>query len=272
MLQYTVIDDKVNLQWDAAVGAVEYIVYKKVKETDKDYIVIADTNNNSYTDLIADKSILYAPQIKMLSERQYGLIKFNFLDNILNRKTIEYYVEYLDSNRNVISSSDKVIVELNKNITDFYYIVKKDGENVSDTSKFIQALEQCATITNLNNGRYIIYCYSIFENRKSEISSLRFFIDNTIFDDGLTCDIPNGVKYNNRYRGPHESKKKDNFINIAKNNLNKLRKRFELLDEYQKELYGKADIDNISIASKIEEIKVSINDKREELKYEKRNN
>lgn len=43
-------------------------------------------------------------------------------------------------------------------------------------------------------------------------------------------DVPHAIKYNNRYRGPHESKKVDNLYSQLRFNINRLREKLDELE------------------------------------------
>lgn len=86
------------------------------------------------------------------------------------------------------------------------------------------------------------------------------------------CGVPVGVRYNHRYRGPHESKKVDFLEQQIKYNLSKLKLRVTELETYMDNVTVKPDYTNTDIINKIEDIEFSLADTREELKYEQRNN
>lgn len=52
-------------------------------------------------------------------------------------------------------------------------------------------------------------------------------------------NVPHGVRYNNRYRGPQESIKVNSFYTQARYNINKLKKRIEYLELMKKEILEK---------------------------------
>lgn len=84
-------------------------------------------------------------------------------------------------------------------------------------------------------------------------------------------DIPSGVKYNNRYRGPQESFKLNQAYAQAKFNINKLAKKIEYLDLIKEEVMKKPkDIEPV-ISSAIVMLEY-MNDTIENIKnYEVRN-
>lgn len=83
--------------------------------------------------------------------------------------------------------------------------------------------------------------------------------------------IPVGVRYNHRYRGPQESKKVDFSIMQIKYNLSKLKDRVSYLEEYMENVLVKPDYTNTNVLDKIEDIEIVLSDIREELEYEQRN-
>lgn len=56
--------------------------------------------------------------------------------------------------------------------------------------------------------------------------------------------VPHGVRYNNRYRGPHESNKANSTYVQAKYNINKLKKKIEYLELKKNDIIEKPE--NIS--------------------------
>ena len=87
-----------------------------------------------------------------------------------------------------------------------------------------------------------------------------------------SCDIPVGVRYNNRYRGPHESRKQDAMITQIKYNLSKLKTRVEELEIYKENITIKPDYTNSILLSNIEYLESRLKEIREVVKYEQRNN
>lgn len=84
-------------------------------------------------------------------------------------------------------------------------------------------------------------------------------------------DIPSGVKYNNRYRGPQESLKLDQTYAQARFNIKKLFKKIEYLDVIKEEVMQKPQGINSIVASTTVAIEY-INNTIESLKdYEVKN-
>lgn len=87
----------------------------------------------------------------------------------------------------------------------------------------------------------------------------------------MANDIPTGVKYNNRYRGPHESIKLNHSYAQARYNINKLAKKIEYLDSKKEEVMEKPKGIEPIVASTITMLEY-INDTIESIKtYEVRN-
>ena len=53
--------------------------------------------------------------------------------------------------------------------------------------------------------------------------------------------VPHGVKYNNRYRGPHESIKANSTYVQTKYNINKLKKKLEYIEKRKDDIIEKPD-------------------------------
>lgn len=84
-------------------------------------------------------------------------------------------------------------------------------------------------------------------------------------------DVPSGVIYNNRYRGPQESLKLDQSYAQARYNIKKLFKKIEYLDSIKEDVMKKPQGINPIVASTTVVIEC-INDTIESIKnYEVRN-
>lgn len=60
---------------------------------------------------------------------------------------------------------------------------------------------------------------------------------------------PQGVRYNNRYRGPHESKKINPFYSQARFNINKIKEALKELESMKNEIIKKPDCNISKIVS-----------------------
>ena len=77
-------------------------------------------------------------------------------------------------------------------------------------------------------------------------------------------NVPHGIKYNNRYRGPHESYKVNSSYVQARYNLNKLKDKIEHLELIKKNIIEKPkNINNIT--SSISSILVGIDNTIEKI-------
>lgn len=65
----------------------------------------------------------------------------------------------------------------------------------------------------------------------------------------MSIKTPVGVKYNNRYRGPHESYKANSTYAQARYNINKLKKRVDELEKIKNDVLQKPININKDIAS-----------------------
>ena len=259
-----------HLKWDKVINAAKYIIYKRVLEHNSSFTIIGEVDNEKFDDNDVIVNYIFPPEISITNQKDYGIIKVFITDNAKNKITYEYNIIAYDVNNNVISSLKETVELFEK--PDRYYYYLQNTKDINAPKEYKISENGCVILNSLENGKYIFYACAEYNNSTSDYTSKRISVDNTIFANDVKCDIPNGVKYNNRYRGPQESKKKDNLIYIVTNNINKLKKKYSDLERHQTKLYEKADYTNNLICNKIDEIKTSSNDIRECIKYDQRNN
>lgn len=272
--KYPDLNDAATLSWTTTdINANHYKVCRRILETDIDYKLIQEQTDSSYSDdNVLMKTNLYAPEISVSIQKECGQIQIHFINNPDNTKTYEYYIETYDKDNNILSSSNKIQIEISNNPDKFCYLIKKADTPLTKQDEFTQTHDPGVNLSNMDNGKYVVYAYALLGDVESTNSSARFVVDNTIFVTTEYLDVPNAVRYNNRYRGPHESKKKDFAMMEIKTNLNKLKKRVKYLDEYKSGFLEKPQTINVQLTSLIESIENSLSDIRKELKYEQRNN
>jgi len=272
--KYPDINNSVVLSWTTTdINAYHYKVYKRILENDINYTCIKEQNDNSYIDdNVLMKTNLHDPEISINTQKEFGKIKIYFINSTDNNKTYEYYVETYDKDNNILSSSNKIQVETSNNPDSYSYLIKTTDTPIIKQDAFIKTQDSFVILSNMDNGKYIIYAYVQIGDVKSHNAQARFIVDNTIFVTKEYLDVPSAIRYNNRYRGPHESKKKDFAIIMIKNNLSKLKKRVAYLDEYKSGILEKPEAINVELTNLIDTIENSLSDIRKELKYEGRNN
>lgn len=272
--KYPDINNSVALSWTTTdINADHYKVYRRILENNVNYTCIKEQSDSSYTDAnVLTKANLHAPEISINTQKEYGKIKIYLINNIENSKTYIYYVETYDQNNNIVSSSNKIQIEISNNPDSYSYLIKVADTPITKHDAYTKTQDSCVILSNMDNGKYVVYAYVQIGDIKSDTAQARFIVDNTIFVTKQYLDIPSAVRYNNRYRGPQESRKKDFAIIAIKNNINKLKKRVDYLDEYKSGILGKPETINVEITNLIETIENSLSDIRKELKYEGHNN
>lgn len=268
------VNNLISLSWTNNDNNVDhYNIYRRILEKDIKYSLIKEQHVISYddTDVLLNTD-LKSPEISITTQKEYGKIKIFFINNSANIRNYEYYIEACDANKNILSTSNKISCEIANNPNSYMYLIKKADTPLSKHDMFLSTQDFYVILNNIDNGKYVIYAYAKLNDVKSSNSSKRFVIDNTIFVTDERTDVPNCIRYNNRYRGPQESRKKDFSTVMIKNNLSKLKKRVEYLDKYKEGLLEKPQTINVQITNLMESIESSLSDIRKELKYERRNN
>ena len=192
----------------------------------------------------------------------------------------EYYVTTEINGE--IDISDKVTVTTDNNIQKYEYAIRKIESQYgyedlipNDEDMFCDMSSNKLNV-KLNNGYSVVFIRAInmFETKSDAANILCYILkDDPYFPNRETgCDVPVGVKYNSRYRGPQESRKIDFFYMQAKNNLSKLKKRYEELDVMKNIMLEKPNYTTSDASQHLEEIDEMYNLILEDIKYEQRNN
>ena len=202
--KYPDINNSVVLSWTTTdTNAQHYKVYKRILTNDINYRCIKEQNDNSYVDSnVLMKINLHAPEISINTQKEYGKVKIHFINSIDNCKIYEYYVETYDKDNNIITSSNKIQVEISNNPDKFCYLIKKANTSITKEDVFTKIQDPSVISSNMDNGKYIVYAYVKIGDIESAQASARFVVDNTIFTTKDYLDVPSAVRYNNRYRGP----------------------------------------------------------------------
>ncbi len=271
---YPDANNAVALTWTTTdTNADHYKIYRRILETEAGTSKIQQLSTTSYSDnSVLTAKDLKSPEIPITLQREYGKIKISFVNNPDNIRNYVYSAYTYDANDNLLSASNVVQICIKEVPDKYFYLIKKADVPLSKLDIFTETADNFVEFSNMDNGKYIIYVYAELGTIKTDIVSSRFIIDNTLFKGAEYLDVPNAIRYNNRYRGPHESKKKDFAIMEIKNNLNKLKKRVAYLDGYKEGFLEKPETINVQLTSLIETIESSLSDIRKELKYEQRNN
>lgn len=267
------------LNWaNTATGITNYEIWRRHSAnsdgvaTGKIFTKIADVSDTSYQDeVMIDIDKPTVPEIIKNTQTKRSEILIN-----LKTKDIGSQFEYYVVGDSVMSNT--VTSETMSGIKGFNYLVKRliDDKTVplfEATEKFIFSESDAINITELVDGQYIFYAKSIDNDKnESDISNVLFYVRNQYLDIEKNINqIPTGVRYNNRYRGPHESKKVGFMYMQLKNNINILKGRMKALDILKDSIIVKPNYSNTNILESIEVIEVKLADIREELQYEKRN-
>lgn len=192
----------------------------------------------------------------------------------------EYYVTTEIAGE--LDISDKVRVTTNSSIKKYEYAVRKitnkyeyNDLKPEETDAFFDMSSNKLNV-KLSDGYNLIFirAVNIFDNKSEAVN---VFCDILQDDPGFPnretgCDIPVGVRYNNRFRGPQESRKTDFFYMQAKANLSKLKNRFKELETLKNIMLEKPNYTTYDASQQLEEIDKSYEIILEDIKYERRNN
>lgn len=256
------INNSMILKWDSVNKATSYKINKRIIEYDNNFTEVFETDTTRYIDKDIIPKEIFPPDISCSINDSTNKVTAYISSNLRNIKTYEYMILAYDEN-NVLLETIRDKIELFKIPNRYYYCLKIKGE----LPKEYHASKNGIVIFNsLEIGEYTLYATAEYNTLISDYKSYRIKIDKSIYTTDKR-DIPNAKKNNNRYRGPHESIKQDTLFLSSKNNIDKLKKRFEELSNSQEKQYS--DINYNSITNVIDNCKTCIEDLRRNIKYEK---
>lgn len=303
------------LNWTSDVGATSYEVWRK-KAYDTDGVAITDTpvllttitGTHYVDDTLKDTISPLTPDIVKNTQTKRSEITMNLKTRDLGTMYV-YWIKAIISETSNVQSSYEYATSTS-GLKGYKYLVKrliddKTEPVFEDEEKWIFSESDVINVTDLEDGQYVFYTKSVDEDgNESEVNKVFFYIRNKYLNiEKHLNQVPLGVRYNNRYRGPHESKKVDFMYMQIKNNINKLKDKLTTISKYVEVKDSDGDvieyvnttenvtykaamnqikfdettiierpmIKNREVLQTIEEIEIKLNDMREELKYEKRN-
>ncbi len=162
----------------------------------------------------------------------------------------EYYVHGTSDidPANEVDSNKAYAIGIN-GIKGYKYFLRKVESTTfapPDSTDFIYSASTAILLKDLVNGTYAFYAKAIDNlNIESKVSRDTFNIINEYFDEKrIIEEVPVGVKYNSRYRGPQESKKVDFMHQQIRYNLDKLKTKVSGLEKYIKYKPANRDLYN----------------------------
>lgn len=275
----------------ATEKSVKYKIYKKLlfdcsgKEANENYDLVGTVTANDGLVCRFEDADCYrndkpvAPSVL----NQYKIARDEFQITV-NSNDVGYKYEYYVTTdvTGELDISNKVKVTTNSSIQKYVYAVKQIDNKYEymdivpgEKDKFNDMSSNKLNI-KLNDGYNLIFIKAVnIYNTESDPTNILCVIlkDDPGFPNQENgCGVPVAVRYNNRYRGPQESKKTDFFYIQAKSNLQTLKKRFEELDLMKNIMLEKPNYTTSDASQQLEEIDESLNNILEDIKYEQRNN
>jgi hypothetical protein len=239
----------VTLTWvNDFTGATTYDIYRRECENTVNgtslpgvFTKIATVSDSKYLDTI--KNIVPAeptePTISINIQVRRGERTINVKSTEGGTK-YEYYVHGTSDidPANEVDSNKAYAIAIN-GIKGYRYCLKKIETTTyapPDSTEYTYSDTTAILLTNLVDGTYGFYAKAVDNlNIESKVSRDTFNIINEYFDEKrIIEEIPVGVRYNSRYRGPQESKKVDFMHQQIRYNLDKLKTKVTGLEKYVK--------------------------------------
>lgn len=274
----------------ATEKSVKYNIYKKMlfdcfgKEANEHYDLIGTVTANDGLLCRFEDADCYKndkPLVPVILN-QYKIARDEYQVTVDSYNVGYRYEYYVTTELNgELDISDKVKVITNTSIKKYKYAVRTIDNKyeyldlVPNSKDIFYDMSSNKLNIKLKDGYNLIFikAVNIFDTESDQVNVLcNILKDDPGFPSRETgCGIPVAVRYNNRYRGPQESKKIDFFYMQAKSNLEKLKKRFNDLDIMKDIMLDKPNYTYSDTSQKLEDIKESYDMILEDIKYEQRN-
>ena len=267
-----VTDQFVDLSWSTNESEdLSFAIYRKpVKDTknkalNKPAVKIYDIPSNvkDYRDeKCVDLGVPDTPILLECYQIEDNKLMLSYTANDVGT-VYEYYIEGKKLDGSYIVTSNKVEVTVTSGIKEYKIAVSQtEGERdyITDDDKLIITKEDRMLI-NAFDGYNSLFIYAVDHNNNvSECFIKTMYLKKTQVTQ-KTGRVPNAVKNNNRYRGPHESKKANALYMQVRQNINKLKDIVDELDVKKQVFFEKSINYNsklYSLSSAIEETMWSI--------------
>lgn len=182
-----------------------------------------------------------------------------------NGSVYEYHVRARSKTTDLVTRSNILTVECYSEISHYEISVVKGHEFydvIPNDRYFIKTIEGRYITGELTNGYYAIFirAYDTLNYVSDVLKYIYYVGDKEKFY--YTKQTPIGVRYNNRYRGPQESKKASFMYSQIKSNLNKLKDRIDKLESRKESMLVKPNTSSYchigTIYKNIEEIMMEV--------------
>ncbi|KPI49577.1 hypothetical protein ACWTV9_06645 [Clostridioides difficile] len=196
------------------------------------------TENMSVEDKPGDTSIPIKPSItnQYTTEDRKVILEYTSTDT---GSIYQYYVEGVDLDSKVVTESNVATTIVTTGIKEYnwcLHTVESDINPITlDNSPIIYNKTQRETIMTqpLQKGYYMFRVYTTdYSGNKSNVESKIFHVDGKVYDTSnrVLDEVPNAVRFNNRYRGAQESYKISSMYHQAEHNIRKLSDKIDRLD------------------------------------------
>ncbi|MCC0628539.1 MULTISPECIES: hypothetical protein [unclassified Clostridioides] len=202
------------------------------------------TENMSIEDKPGDTSIPIKPSItnQYTTEDRKVILEYTSMDT---GSIYQYYVEGIDLSTKVVTESNVATTIVTTGIKDYNWCLHPVESDINpiilNNPSIIYNKTQRETIMTqpLQKGYYMFRIYTTdYSGNKSKVETKIFHVDGKAGETSnrVLDEIPNAVKFNNRYRGPQESCKISSMYHQVYYNIRKLSDKIDRLDVMKEEV------------------------------------
>lgn len=202
------------------------------------------------TDYIDDEKPIQPTIIKYFIDEEQSSITFDYRCEDVGT-TFEYYVESNNKKDGTREKSNIVKASFTSGLDVYKYKLKQiESDIIKAIDDFEETKDKTLTIYNIHSGYYSFQIYAVDKClNKSDIKEIIFYMPGIIKSEKSPAitKYPNVQRVNNRYRGPHESKKANNSYVQIKHNLINLSNIIEDLEKEKDIMIQRPSVDYVSV-------------------------
>lgn len=202
------------------------------------------TENTSIEDKPGDISIPIKPSItnQYATEDRKVILEYTSKDT---GSIYQYYVEGIDLSTKTVTESNIVTTIVTTGIKEYNWCLHPVESDINpiilNNSHIAYNKTQRETVMtqSLQKGYYMFRIYTTdYSGNKSKVESKIFHVDGKTDETSnrVLDEVPNAVRFNNRYRGPQESYKTSSMYNQVDYNIRKLSDKIDRLDVMKEEV------------------------------------
>lgn len=212
-----------------------------------------NTDKRSFIDSygIDDEKPIQPSIIKHYIDEDQALTTFDFRCEDVG-VNVEYYVEGSNKRTSKREQSNIVKTSFTSGLDKYKYKLNRiESDIVNERSdEWQETKDKTITLMDLDRGYYSFQIFAVDKSlNKSNIKEVIFYMPGKVVREKspATTKYPNVQRVNNRYRGPHESKKANDVIAQVIYNVNNLKDIIKDLEKQKATMLERPSVDYLAI-------------------------